>query len=195
MGQIWGYARVSTEAQHLGLQVSALKEAGVPEANIVQEKASGKAGSDRPFYAALLARLSDGDKLVVWKVDRLGRSTLDALQIAKDLDGRGVHIVITTLGVDLKTPAGRMVFGVMMQIAEFERALIKDRVQAGVADAQARGVKFGRRYTLGPHQRAEAARMHLHEGKSIGAIAALFRCGRTVVFRAVQAARTDVVTE
>jgi DNA invertase Pin-like site-specific DNA recombinase len=73
----------------------------------VQEKASGKPGSDRPLYTALLGRLRDGDRLVVWKVDRLGRSTLESLDTARDLDDRGVHIVITTLGIDLKTPGGR----------------------------------------------------------------------------------------
>ena len=104
MGTTWGYARVSTEDQELGLQITALRAAGVPEANIVQEKASGKAGSDRPLYTELLGRLQDGDSLVVWKVDRLGRSTLESLNTAKDLDERGVHIVITTLGIDLKTP-------------------------------------------------------------------------------------------
>ena len=86
MGTTWGYARVSTEDQELGLQVTALREAGVPEANIVQEKASGKAGSDRPLDAALLKQLKNGDRLVVWKVDRLGRSTLESLNTAKDLD-------------------------------------------------------------------------------------------------------------
>jgi DNA invertase Pin-like site-specific DNA recombinase len=188
MGTTWGYARVSTENQELGLQITALRDAGVPEANIVQEKASGKAGSDRPLYAALLDRLSDGDRLVVWKLDRLGRSTLDALQTAKDLDARGVHIVITTLGIDLKTPGGRLVFGMMAQIAEFERELIRERVKAGMADAKKRGVAVGRKNTLRPNQRAEAARMHNDEGKSIGAIAALFGCGRTVVHRAIQEA-------
>src|ERR1700686_1296735 len=106
MGTTCGYARVSTEDQELGLQITALRAAGVPEANIVQEKASGKAGSDRPLYASLLARLTAGDRLVVWKVDRLGRSTLESLNTAKELDDRGVHIVITTLGIDLKTPGG-----------------------------------------------------------------------------------------
>jgi DNA invertase Pin-like site-specific DNA recombinase len=186
MGATWGYARVSTEDQELGLQIAALRTAGVPDANIVQEKASGKTGSDRPLYAALLARLEDGDRLVVWKVDRLGRSTLDALQTAKDLDARGVHIVITTLGIDLKTSAGRLVFGMMAQIAEFERELIRDRVKAGMADAKKRGVHAGRKHTLRPHQRAEAARLHHEERKSLGAIAALFGCGRTVVYRAIK---------
>jgi DNA invertase Pin-like site-specific DNA recombinase len=187
MAQTYGYARVSSEDQELGLQVSALREAGVPEANIVQEKASGKAGSDRPLYEALLDRLRDGDKLVVWKVDRLGRSTLDALRTAQDLDARGVHIVITTLGIDLKTNGGRLVFGMMAQIAEFERELIRERVKAGMIEAKKRGQHMGRRHTLTPHQRAEAARMHA-QGKSLGEIAALFGVGRTVIHRAVHQA-------
>ena len=103
---IYGYARVSTEDQELGLQITALIEAGVPPRQIVKEKASGKVGTDRPMYAELLAKLGDCDRLVVWKVDRLGRSTLEALQTGKELDARGVHIVITTLGIDLKTSAG-----------------------------------------------------------------------------------------
>jgi DNA invertase Pin-like site-specific DNA recombinase len=77
----------------------------------------------------------------------------------------------------------------MVQIAEFERELIRERVIAGMAEAKTRNVAIGRKHTLRPHQRAEAARMHLEEGKSIGAIAALFGCGRTVVHRAVQGAK------
>jgi putative DNA-invertase from lambdoid prophage Rac len=189
MGKVYGYARVSTEDQELGLQIGALRDAGVPEVNIVQEKASGKAGGARPLYDALLARLGDGDRLVVWKVDRLGRSTLESLNTAKDLDARGVHIVITTLGIDLKIPAGRLVFGMMCQIAEFERELIRERVKAGMAEAKKKPDHpgLGRRHTLKPHQRAEAARLH-KEGKSLGAIAVLFGCGRSVVHRAVQGA-------
>jgi DNA invertase Pin-like site-specific DNA recombinase len=133
----------------------------------------------------LLKRLQDGDRLVVWKVDRLGRSTLESLNTVRDLDERGVHIVITTLGIDLKTPAGRLVFGMMVQIAEFERELIRERVKAGMADAKKRGVHVGRKHTLRPHQRAEAVRLHNEESKSLGQIAALFGCGRTVVHRAV----------
>jgi DNA invertase Pin-like site-specific DNA recombinase len=110
--------------------------------------------------------LGDGDRLVVWKVDRLGRSTLDALQTAKDLDARGVHIIITTLGINLKTPAGRLVFGMMAKIAEFERELIRDRVKPGMADARRRGVHTGRRNTLRPSQRAEAARLHLSKARA-----------------------------
>ena len=188
MGQIWGYARVSTEDQDTGLQRAALLAAGVPEANIVEEKASGGARAVRPLYQALLARLGAGDTLAVWKVDRLGRSTVDALQTAKDLDARGVRIVITTLGADLTTPAGRLVFGVLAQVAEFERELIRERIVAGMAAAKKRPDHpgLGRRHTLNAHQREEAARMHAG-GKSLAEIAALFRCGRSVVHRAIVA--------
>ena len=184
--EIWSDARFSTEEER-GLQIVALRGAGVRDDHIVQETASGNAGADRPLCAALLARLQIGDRLVVWKVDQLGRSTLDALQTAKMLDERGVRIVITTVGADLVPPGGRVMFGLMAQIADFERELIRERIIAGIAEARKRpGFQTGRKHTLTPSQRAEAARMHLEDGKSIGAIAALFGCGRTVVFRAVQ---------
>ena len=173
MGQVWGYARVSTEDQELGLQVTALRDAGVPDGNIVQEKASGKAGGDRPLYAKLLGRLQDGDRLVVWKVDRLGRSTLETRSRRLRTWTHWISIVITTLGIDMKAAAGRLVFGMMCQIAEFERELIRERVTAGMADAKRRGKHVGRKYTLTTHQRAEAARLHKQEGKSLGAIAAI----------------------
>jgi putative DNA-invertase from lambdoid prophage Rac len=79
------------------------------------------------------------------------------------------------------------VFGMMVQIAQFERELIRERVKVGMADAKKRGVHTGRKHTLRLHQRAEAVRLHLEEGKSIAAIAALFACGRTVVHRAIKA--------
>lgn len=117
--------------QNPALQVDALKATGVPEANIVIEYVSG-AAKDRPDFAKLLGKLKDGDTLTVRKVDRLGRNTVAALDTAEDLDKRGVRIVITTLGVDLKTPAGKLVFGILTQIAESERELTKERVNAGL---------------------------------------------------------------
>jgi DNA invertase Pin-like site-specific DNA recombinase len=138
------------------------------------------------------ARVSTEDQELSLQITALTEAAVARKDIvqekAKDLDARGVRIVITTLGVDLKTPAGRLVYGVLAQIAEFERELIKERVTAGIAAARKRGVAFGRRHTLRPNQRAEAVRMHLGEGKSIGAIAALFGCGRTVMHRAMKGA-------
>jgi DNA invertase Pin-like site-specific DNA recombinase len=180
---VWGYARVSREDQHLALQLDALEAAGVIRANIVEEKESG--ARQRPAFDALLKRLLSGDSLVAWKVDRLGRDALAALTIARDLDVRGVRIVITTLGVDSSTPAGRMVFGVLAQLAEFERATLIERTHAGLAAARKRGTHLGRRFRLTPHQQQEARRMRSDEGKTYAQIAALFRVSRSVAWRAV----------
>jgi len=187
MPEVWGYARVSTEDQNPALQVDALVAAGVPAGQVVVEKVSG-AAKVRPRFAELLDRLGEGDTLMVWKVDRLGRSTLDALATAKRLDEAGVRIVITTLGVDLRTPAGKLVFGVLAQIAEFERELTVERVKAGLTAAKARGEALGRRRRLTSHQRREAARL-VDEGRSYGEIAELLGVGRTVVWRAVREVR------
>ena len=184
---VWGYARVSTDDQTTALQVDALIAAGVPRENIVEEYVSG-AAKHRPAFEALLAKLERGDSLVVWKVCRLGRNTLAALETARDLDARGVRIVITTLGVDLSTPAGRLVFGVLCQISEFEREQIRERVSAGMAAAKARGVHTGRKHSLNPHQRREAARM-VEGGKSLNEVASIFGVHRSIVHRATQEAR------
>ena len=184
MGRRWGYARVSTDDQTTALQVDVLKAAGVPAENIVEERVSG-AAKVRPAFHRLLARLEPGDELVVWKVDRLGRNTLDALQTAEQLREAGVGLVITTLGVDITKEAGRLVFGLMAQIAEFERGLIRERVNAGLRAARARGQALGRKPRLTPHQRREAARMAA-EGKSYAQIAATLGVGRSIAFRAVR---------
>jgi putative DNA-invertase from lambdoid prophage Rac len=182
---VWGYARVSREDQQLDLQLDALEAAGVPRANIVEEKESG--ARQRPGFDALLERLRPGDSLVAWKVDRLGRDALAAITVARDLDARGVRVVITTLGVDSSTPAGRMVFGVLAQLAEFERATLIERTNAGLAAARKRGTHLGRRFRLTPHQQQEARRIRAEEGKTYAQLAALFRVSRSVVWRAVNA--------
>jgi len=184
MGRKWGYARVSTDDQTTALQVGALKAAGVPAENIIEEKVSG-AAKVRPAFHRLLARLEPGDELAVWKVDRLGRNTLDALQTAEKLREAGIGLTITTLGVDTAKEAGRLVFGLMAQIAEFERGLIRERVNAGLQAAKARGQVLGRKPRLTPHQRKEAARMAA-EGKSYAEIAATLGVARSIAFRAVQ---------
>ena len=183
MPDMWGYARVSREDQQLALQLDALAAAGVPHSNIIKEKESGV--RQRPAFDALLRCLQPGDSLVAWKVDRLGRDALAALTIARDLDRRGVRVVITTLGVDSSTPAGRMVFGVLAQLAEFERATLIERTHAGLAAARRRGTHLGRRFRLTLHQQMEARRMRAEEGKTYAQIAALFRVSRSVVWRAV----------
>src|ERR1700710_2299965 len=99
MAEIYGYARVSTGDQNHNLQIDALVEAGVPKKNIVKETVGGSVGN-KPKFTALLERLKEGDKLVVWKIDRLGRNVRDALATTERLDKAGVRIIITTLGID-----------------------------------------------------------------------------------------------
>lgn len=178
----WGYARVSTDRQELALQVDALTAAGVHREHLVEETASG--AKERSALVALLERLRPGDSLVVWKVDRLGRNALEAVGSAERLQTAGVRLVITTLGIDTATPAGKLVYGVLAQIAEFERAQMLERTHAGIAAARRRGTVIGRPKTLNPHQR-EAARRMIEEGHSYGAVAAHFDVSKSIVWRSV----------
>jgi DNA invertase Pin-like site-specific DNA recombinase len=144
----WGYARVSTDQQELALQVDALTAVGVRREHLIEETASG--AKERPALAALLDRIRVGDSLIVWKVDRLGRNALEAVANAERLQAIGVRLVITTLGIDTATPAGKLVYGVLAQIAEFERAQMLERTHTGIAAARRRGVVIGRPKTLSP---------------------------------------------
>jgi DNA invertase Pin-like site-specific DNA recombinase len=138
---IVGYARVSTCDQDAALQIDALAAAGCMR--IFEDKASG-AKEDRPQLVACLDYLRDGDTLVIWKLDRLGRSLSHLLQLANDLQARGVQLVITTMGIDTRTPGGRLLYSVLGAVAEYERSLIKERTQAGLHAARARGRVGGR---------------------------------------------------
>jgi DNA invertase Pin-like site-specific DNA recombinase len=191
MTETYGYARTSTSDQNHNLQIDALVEAGVPRKNIVRETISGSV-AHKPKFSALLDKLKSGDRLIVWKVDRLGRSVRDALDTAERLDQAGVRIIITTLGIDMKTPAGKLVFGLLAQIAEFEKELLRERITAGLAATKARGTVLGRAHTLTTHQRKEAARLVNQEGKSLAQVAALFGCSRSVVHRAAQEGRGEM---
>jgi DNA invertase Pin-like site-specific DNA recombinase len=179
----YGYARVSREDQELALQVDALVAAGVPPGNIVRDKMSGVA--DRPRFAKLLDKLQAGDTLVTWKVDRLGRSALATLRTFKELDEKGVRLIVTTLGIDTKTTAGRLVLGIMTQLAEFEREQIVERTVAGLEAAKRRGKKLGRKPLLTCTQARQAAEM-VKEGKSYGEIADTMAVSRSVVFKTVR---------
>jgi DNA invertase Pin-like site-specific DNA recombinase len=137
-----GYARVSTVDQSPEMQLDALRRAGCGK--IYSEKASG-AKADRPELARVLDDvLRDGDVLVVWKLDRLARSLKKLITTAEDLAARGVGLVSLTESIDTTTPGGVLVFHVFGAIAQFERALIKERTAAGLAEARRRGRKGGR---------------------------------------------------
>jgi DNA invertase Pin-like site-specific DNA recombinase len=137
-----GYARVSTTDQSPELQLDALRRAGCER--IHSEKASG-AKADRPELTRVLDDvLRRGDVLVVWKLDRLARSLKKLITTAEDLEGRGIGLVSLTESIDTTTPGGVLVFHVFGAIAQFERALIRERTAAGLAEARRRGRKGGR---------------------------------------------------
>lgn len=141
-----GYARVSTLDQNPDLQLEKLRAAGCEK--IVTEKASG-ARADRPELNRLLHdMLREGDTLVIWKLDRLARSLKQLIQTAEDLKGRGIGLVSLTDAIDTSSPGGMLVFHMLGAIAEFERALIKERTVAGLAAARRKGCTGGRPRSL-----------------------------------------------
>ena len=149
-----GYMRVSKAdgSQHTALQRDALLTAGVEAAQIYDDHASGRR-DDRPGLTACLKALRDGDTLIVWKLDRLGRNLHHLVNTVHDLTARGVGLKVLTgqgAAIDTTTPAGKLVFGIFAALAEFERELISERTVAGLASARARGRRGGRPYKMTP---------------------------------------------
>jgi DNA invertase Pin-like site-specific DNA recombinase len=162
-----GYTRVSTVAQTLDQQNSALDAAGVTK--VFSDVVSG-ARDDRPGLAQLLAYVREGDTVVVWKLDRLGRNMLHILQTVKELTDRGVTLVSVTDGIDSSTAAGRMMIGVLGSLAEYERELIRERTALKHQASRANGTKFGRPCKVADAEHiATAKRMKAdgHTGKDI----------------------------
>ncbi|GEM45295.1 recombinase family protein [Deinococcus cellulosilyticus] len=136
-----GYARVSTADQSLNLQTDALTKEGCTK--IFTDQISGSK-ADRPGLSSALEYLRSGDKLVVWKLDRLGRSLQHLIETVKGLQERGIDLVVIQERIDTSSAGGKMVFHMMGALAEFERDLIRERTQAGLQAARARGRKGGR---------------------------------------------------
>ena len=151
-----GYARVSTTDQDLSLQLDALQAAGCEK--ILTDTKSG-ARTNRPGLHTALEFVRKGDVLVVWRLDRLGRSLRDLLDIAHQLDERGIGLRSLTESLDTSTPGGRLIFQVFGAIAEFERNLIRERTTAGLVAARARGRKGGRPRSLSEKDLAVAEAM------------------------------------
>lgn len=148
-----GYARVSTKDQHLALQEDALKSAGCEK--VFREIASGSRAA-RPVLDDLLSQLREGDVLVIWKLDRLGRSLKHLVTLTNELLERGVGLISLNDPIDTTTPQGRLVFNIFAALAEFERDLIRERTQAGLKAARARGRKGGRPPGLSKEAKATA---------------------------------------
>jgi DNA invertase Pin-like site-specific DNA recombinase len=175
-----GYARVSTVDQKLELQLAALKKAGCQL--ILREKVSG-AHRQRPELVRMLDQLRSGDTVVVWKLDRLARSTRDLLEIIESIrEKKASFRSISEPWADTTTHAGKMIMTVFAGIAEFERDLIRERTGAGRAAAKQRGVRFGRPKKLNPKQRSLALRL-LREGKSVSEVAQTFKVHSVTIYR------------
>jgi DNA invertase Pin-like site-specific DNA recombinase len=144
-----GYARVSTADQNLDLQNDALESAGCDK--IYTDKMSG-AKTNRPGLEEILGFIRKGDTLVVWKLDRLGRSLKHLIQVMQLLDERGVYFKSVQESLDTSTPGGKLIFHVFGALAEFERDIIRERTLAGLAAARARGRVGGRPRKLSKKQ-------------------------------------------
>ena len=155
---IIGYARVSTSDQSIDRQLDELGANGCER--VFSEAASGKRGAHRPQWEACLAHLRAGDTLVVVELSRLGRNTGDLGRLLDDLDQRGIGLTILNLGIDTKTPAGRLIFTIVGAVAAMERELLIERTQSGLAAARARGRVGGRRRSFTAEQEREAQRLY-----------------------------------
>jgi DNA invertase Pin-like site-specific DNA recombinase len=175
-----GYARVSTEDQKLTIQLEALKKAGCTR--IFREKVSG-AYRDRPELNRMLDQLRQGDVVSVWKLDRLARSTRNLLEIVETIGSSGARFQsISEPWADTTTHAGKMIMTIFAGIAEFERDLIRERTGAGRAEAQKRGVRFGRPRKMNDEQRNLAIRL-LKEGRSVSEVAHTFSVHPATLYR------------
>ncbi len=184
MGKLVGYARVSTGEQDVQLQVDALKKAGCDDSNIFVDKASG-ARSDRPGLDACIAALEPGDTLLVWRLDRLGRSMSHLVSLVEDLLGKTIGFRSLCDGaIDTTTASGELMFNIFSALAQFERRLIQERTRAGLSAARARGRKGGRR-PIGPDDPRvrTAKRMHKDHGMSINQICETLKISRPTFYR------------
>lgn len=150
---IFGYARVSTTDQNPDLQFDALKQAGYDR--IFTDKASG-VKADRPQYSKLLDQVRPGDTILIWKLDRLGRSLRHLLDVVDFLNDRHVGLKSLTDPIDTTTSQGKLIFNIFACLAEFERDLISERTKAGLAAARARGRIGGRPKGLSPEAKRNA---------------------------------------
>jgi DNA invertase Pin-like site-specific DNA recombinase len=183
-----GYSRVSTQDQHPEAQHDALTTAGCER--IFTDKASGKLAR-RPQLDAALAYLRPGDVLVITKLDRLGRSVRNLVDLALDLEQRDVQLRVLDQGIDTSTAGGRLFFHIVGAIAEFERDLIAERTRDGLAAARARGRKGGRRPKLSDRQVAQVRAMHASGEHTIAGIAETFKVTRPTIYRVLEQAQAS----
>lgn len=181
-GERVGYARVSTNDQSPDLQLDALRAQGCSQ--VYTDAASGK-NTARPELAYCLKALRPGDTLVVWRLDRLGRSLSDLVRVVKDLEGRGIAFESLSENIETSSANGRLVFHVFAALAEFERNLIQERTTAGLAAARARGRVGGRKPKLGEKEIREIKALLADPAAQVKDIAARYGVSRTTLYKRV----------
>lgn len=192
INMLLGYARVSTDDQTARLQLDALEAAGCERT--FSEPASG-ATAERPVLSELLSHSREGDTLVVWRLDRLGRSLPHLIETVQKLEDAGVALKSLTEGIDTTTPNGRLIFHLFGALAQFERELIRERTMAGLAAARARGRKGGRPPKLSPERLRVAQRLLKDPESTVSEVARTLGVHRSTLHKALQAAvaKTDDV--
>jgi DNA invertase Pin-like site-specific DNA recombinase len=182
--QLIGYARVSTTDQTADLQQDALTAAGC--SRIFTDTMSGST-TERPALAAMMDHLRSGDTLVVWKLDRLGRSLQHLLDVVTELDKRGVEFRSLSEALDTTTAGGRLIFSIFGAIAEFERNLIQERTRAGLTAARARGRVGGRPHKLTKDQIRTARKLYEAKDMTVEEIGRVLGVSRSTINRVVLA--------
>lgn len=177
-----GYARVSSTEQNLDLQRDALNEAGCDQ--IYEEKISGKS-AERPELMNCLRALRAGDTLIVWRLDRLGRSLSDLLRIVNDLEEREVAFESITEKIETRSAAGRLIFHVFSSLCEFERNLIRERTKAGLQAARARGRVGGRKRKLDEKQIREIKALMRDPTIRVSDIAKRYGISRSTIYKTI----------
>lgn len=194
---IYGYCRVSTSkrdetgafVQTTDLQRDALAAAGVQPDRIFEDRISGKSRS-RPGLDALLGSVQRGDEILVWKLDRLGRSARNLLEIAEHLGAAGVRIRSIQDGIDTGGAFGKFMLTILAAVAELERENISERVTAGMATAKKQGIRLGRSSKLSPGARADV-RDSYRNGTSASELAKRYRVGRATIYRVLEDAEPE----
>jgi DNA invertase Pin-like site-specific DNA recombinase len=186
-----GYARVSTEDQNPDMQVDDLKKAGCIE--IFVDKISG-ANKEKPELAKALNYLRQDDALVVWKLDRLGRSVKNLIERTGELEGKGIHFKSLTDSIDTSTPAGRFFFHMMASLSEMERDLLIERTQKGLAAARKRGRIGGRKRLMTP-AKVDSAKKLLAVGSPPKEVAANLGISVPTLYRWLPASEREIAQE
>ncbi|OUJ04587.1 recombinase family protein [Acetobacter cibinongensis] len=180
----YGYARISTDEQSHDPQLLELRREGLEE--IITDTISGRVPAlERPGLSSLLNQLRQGDSMVVSRLDRLGRDTVDVMSLIGSLTENGVRVRILNIGIETGTPNGQLFLTILAGFAQFEREIIRERTRAGLEAARQAGIRLGRSPILTSRQRKHVCELR-HTGRTLSEIAKIFRVSRSTIWRTVQ---------